>query len=463
MKILVCVKQSAGGELNPFDACAYEAALRIKSADDEVMLLSMAPKKSEEMLLSLTRLGAGKAYLLNDKAFAGADTLATAYTLSLAVDMLKPDLIICGRQTIDGDTAQTGPSLSVAVGYNLITNVMSIDESEGHITCTTREQGSVTRDYPALITVERFCTLRFPSIRSKFGEVVTLNAADLSADVSRCGLKGSPTRVIKTFENAEGKRKCTFITPDRLDFVIKEAKERGRARLTQREQNDKKLKEVWIVGEKPREMAETVAENIRVIEPASPKEIAELIKAEKPDVVLWASDAYSKATAPQVASIIRTGLCADCTALETDGENLFMYRPAFSGNIIAKITCVTRPQMATVRTVDNDGSDMIVAAGLGVSKMMDKVKAFARKYGAELGASRAAVDADVLPYEKQIGLTGKSVSPAVYVAVGISGAVHHIEGMKRSGTVIAVNKDKDAPIFDYADYGIVADAAELFK
>jgi electron transfer flavoprotein alpha subunit len=104
---------------------------------------------------------------------------------------------------------------------------------------------------------------------------------------------------------------------------------------------------------------------------------------------------------------------------------------------------------------------MIVAAGLGVSKIMDKVKNFADKYGAELGASRAAVDADVLPYEKQIGLTGKSVSPAVYVAVGISGAVHHIEGMKRSGTVIAINKDKDAPIFEYADYGVIGDFNEI--
>lgn len=91
MRILVCVKQSAGGELNPFDACAYEPALRIKSDEDEVILLSMAPKKSEEMLLSLTRLGATKAYLLNDKAFAGSDTLATAYTLSLAVKKLEPN------------------------------------------------------------------------------------------------------------------------------------------------------------------------------------------------------------------------------------------------------------------------------------------------------------------------------------------------------------------------------------
>ena len=135
MKIVVCVKRTASGELNPFDACAYEAALQIP--DSEVILLSMGPDKTKEMLLNLTRLGAKEAYLLCDGAFAGADTLATAYTLSLAVKKLSPDLVICGRQTIDGDTAQTGPSLSVAADLSLITNVMHIKETAGRLVCET--------------------------------------------------------------------------------------------------------------------------------------------------------------------------------------------------------------------------------------------------------------------------------------------------------------------------------------
>ena len=110
MKIVVCVKQTVAGELNPFDACAYEAALQIPNA--EVILLSMGPEKSKDFLLNLTRLGAREAYLLCDRAFAGADTLATSYALSLAIQKLQPELVICGRQTIDGDTGQTGPSLS---------------------------------------------------------------------------------------------------------------------------------------------------------------------------------------------------------------------------------------------------------------------------------------------------------------------------------------------------------------
>ena len=122
MKIVVCIRQGRNGEINPFDACSYEAALSIPNA--EITLLSMGPASVEEFLLGLTRLGAKNAILLCDKAFAGADTLATAYTLSLAVKRLAPDLVICGRQTIDGDTAQTGPSLAMAAGLSLITNVM---------------------------------------------------------------------------------------------------------------------------------------------------------------------------------------------------------------------------------------------------------------------------------------------------------------------------------------------------
>ena len=102
MKIVVCIRQGLDGEISPFDASAYEAALRFNDA--EVVLLSMASLSSKDFLLNLTRLGAKKAVLLNDKAFAGADTLATAYTLSLAIKKLAPEIVICGRQTLIGDT-----------------------------------------------------------------------------------------------------------------------------------------------------------------------------------------------------------------------------------------------------------------------------------------------------------------------------------------------------------------------
>lgn len=451
MKILVCIRQGLDGEINPFDACAYEAALQIKGA--EVTVMSMGPQNAKDFLLRLTRLGAKKAILLSDKAFAGADTIATAYTLSLAVKKLSPDLIFCGRQTLVGDTAQTGPMLSVYAETSLITNVMSIDEIGESITCTTRDMGIQTAKLPALITVERINTLRLPSIMSKLGEVEVWSDEDIGADIEKCGLKGSPTRVLKTYENYSGKRKCKLITAEELDGVINEALKKNREKVSVAK-SDIKLNRVFIVGDEPYSFAETVSDDITVLEKTDAETIAETIKAQKPNAVLWASDAWSKETAAKVAAMLDLGLCADCTTLETDGEQLIMYRPALSGSIIAKIVSLTKPAMATVRTAKS-GGDIVVAAGWGAKDSLDTVKAFAQRIGADIATTRKAVDNNILPYSMQVGLTGKTVSPPVYIAVGVSGAVHHIVGMQQAGTVIAVNPDKDAPIFDYADYGII--------
>ncbi len=459
MNIVVCVRQSAAGELNPFDACAYEAALRVPGA--EVTLLSMGPASVEGFLRNLTRLGAKRAVLLSDRAFAGADTLATAYTLSLAVEKLQPALILCGRQTVDGDTGQVGPALSVLTKAALIPNVMQLTVGESSVTCIDRVGQTVTRDFPALLTVERVNTLRLPSLRSKEVPVEVWDAQTLNADVSRCGLAGSPTRVMKTFENDQDRRRCTFIQPSELPAVIEAALQKGRQRLTPTAASSAKLTHVWIVGEAPREMAQTISDDITVIPLDYPEAMAETIRVGQPEVVLWASDPLSKAIAPQVATLLQTGLCADCTALETDGEELFMYRPAFSGNIIAKIRCTTRPQMATVRTLQPDVAPIVVGCGVGVKDHLDAAKALAARLHADVAASRLMVDHDYLPYEAQVGLTGKTVNPDVYLALGISGAVHHIAGIRQSGTVIAVNSDPKAPIFQYADYGIVCDVQEI--
>ena len=160
--------------------------------------------------------------------------------------------------------------------------------------------------------------------------------------------------------------------------------------------------------------------------------------------------------------MLELGLCADCTLLETDGDKLLMYRPALSGSIIAKIESLTRPAMATVRTTQA-GGDIVVAAGWGARDNLEKIKAFAESINADMATTRKAVDNNIMPYSRQVGLTGKTVSPPVYIAIGISGAVHHIVGMQQAGTVIAINPDKDAAIFEYADYGILAKAEEMFK
>lgn len=447
MKIIVCAKV-CDGEINLFDKCAVECALRMS---DDVTVVSMGPNSAAAPIRELTRLGV-KAVLLCDKAFAGSDTLATAYILSLAVQKIGYDLIICGRQTTDGDTAQVGPCLASTLKTDVITNVLEILSVNESISCRTR-MGNETAALPAVITTERINTLRFPKMRSKESDIEIWDSAVLNADLSRCGPDGSPTRVLKVFENTRGMRRCRFIKREELMPLIERLKNEKKA---EREEKDSpvKMKNVWIVGNEVRKAAERISESVTLIDEDDPKKIAERAKLEKPEAILWNADLKGRRNAPIAAAILRTGLCADCVNLETDGKTLFMYRPAKSGNITAKIKCVTYPQMATVRTAQKS-SDIIVSGGRGIINSLDRLKSFAREINAEVCASRGLVDSGAMPLEAQVGLTGKSVSPLIYIAAGISGAVHHTCAIENAGTVIAINPDKNARIFEYADYGII--------
>lgn len=447
MKILVCVKVIKG-EINPFDEAALECALRLS---EDVTVISMGPGACENALIPLTRLGAAVT-LISDSAFAGSDTLATSYILSEVIKKTDFDLILCGRQSIDGDTAQVGPMLSHMLGLPLITNALSIECANGAVYAKTRA-GEEKAQMPALVTLERGYILRFPSIFSRSGTVKLIDNTVIGCDVSRCGLNGSPTRVLKTFENERGRRSCRFITFDELFPLVEELKNRS-FEEEKKDNGSVKLKSVWAVGSRVCEKAHEISEEVILIEDTDPLKIAKRAAEQKPEVILWNADLWGRKNAPIAAAALRTGLCADCTQLETDGKSLFMYRPAQGGNITAKIKCLTYPQMATVRT-KSESSDIIVSGGRGAAGKLDKLKQLAAELGAQTGASRGLVDMNKAPYDEQIGLTGKTVSPKIYIAVGISGAIHHTCAIEGSKTVIAVNPDKRARIFEYADYGIV--------
>ncbi len=454
MKIVVCVRQGLDGEINPFDASAYEFALQIPNA--EITLLSMCVEKAKDLLTTLTRLGAKNAVLLCDKAFAGADTLATAYVLSLAIKKLNPDLVVCGRQTLVGDTAQTGPMLAELIGYSLITNVMILKVDDKKIMVATRESDFESVSYPALITVERSFNLRFPRLGSKPKTAEIWKATDIGANIRKCGLAGSPTRVLKTFENDSGRRKCKFIDMSQLMWAIEEGIKKSRERISIVDiQRTERLSSVLIVGEAPRRYAETVSDNIQTVEICDAETIIGIIEKIQPPAVLFASDTKSKRIAATVAARLSLGLCADCTRLEAVNNEMIMYRPALSGSLIAKIKSLTKPALATVRTENESCSDIVIGAGFGVKDNLDNIKLLADRLSADIAVSRKLVDNGYSTYDCQVGLTGKTVSPPVYIAIGISGAVHHIAGIERSGMVIAINSDKNAPIFNHADYGIV--------
>ena len=447
MKVLVCVKVS-GGEINPFDESALEWALRIS---DDVTVLSMGPENTKEVLQPNTRLGA-KVTLICDAAFAGSDTLATAYILSVAAKRIGYDLILCGKQSIDGDTAQVGPMLSAFLKCSLITNALEIQTTENGVKAVTRE-GEENATLPALVTVERSTHLRFPSIFSKVCEVDVLDNSHLGCDISRCGLSGSPTRVLKSFTYEKGRRRCKFISRDELFPLVKEILAKTKA-TEEKSERTEKLRTVWAVGDEVYEKATEIAEEVILIEKADAETIAAKAIQEKAEVILWNADLWGRKTAPQVAAILNTGLCADCTGLEAEDGKLIMYRPAKGGSVYAKIKCLTNPQMATVRTKQESG-EIIVSAGRGAAENLDKVEALAKELGAEMCASRGLVDMGRAEYTRQVGLTGKTVSPKVYIAVGISGAVHHTCAIEGADTVIAINPDDSARIFEYADYGIL--------
>lgn len=236
--------------------------------------------------------------------------------------------------------------------------------------------------------------------------------------------------------------------------------------------------------------------------------IEDLIREHKPEIVIAGATAIGRSFIPRLATMLATGLTADCTALairEEDGAFL-QTRPAFGGNIMATIECpTTRPQMATVRPlvmkpnvrddsrqgeiieftpdsprlqsrvkvlrsvreesneVNINEADVLVAGGRGLEseKGFAMIRELAGLFGGATAASRAAVDSGWIPYPHQVGQTGKTVCPKVYFACGISGAIQHMVGMQSSDTIIAINRDENAPIFNVATYGLVGDVFQI--
>lgn len=204
------VREGVKSIINPFDMYAIEEGVRLKEKfGGKVIVLTMGPPQAEAILREAISLGCDEAILVSDRAFAGADTLATGYTLSKAIEKIKDyDIIICGKQAIDGDTAQVGPGIAATLDIPQITYVRKIEEiKDGNITAERMTEDGyevIQTKIPCLLTVVKEINVpRLPSLKGKMkaksAAITVWKAADIGAEESRIGLKGSPTEVWKIF------------------------------------------------------------------------------------------------------------------------------------------------------------------------------------------------------------------------------------------------------------------------
>ncbi len=602
MNIVVCIKQvvdtndikwtknntidreGAQSIINPCDVLAIETALRLKDENTKITVITMGPPQAKDALKTALAMGCDEAYLLSDKKFSGADTVATSRTLSTAIKHVQPnfDLIICGQFASDGDTAQTGPSIAQKLGIEQVTyvsEVAQIDKTQKNITTqriADKQIELIQTPLPALICV---CDCPYSPrnilidgyIKSQNTEIKTLSAENLNLSRDEIGIKGSPTWVSKAFRAVSIREKNIIKGSDLkdksiTDFLI-ETIENLKQNLTtspeqietaeeykiQDEYKDKIL--IWGETNQNNELADVVYQltskatelashlsNCKIsvlttcsnsqqyLEKLAQHGADELITINNDELAQYNTKDYSTAIlqyletfpatifligatkqgrdlAPQISSALNTGLTADCTNLEIyENFQLAATRPTFGGELMATILCKTKPQMATVRAgvfkakkipylkniqhtnfnaqishpslkkiiktipiikdeTSLDSAKIILAGGKGLkdNQTFQKLRKLASLLNAKVGATRKAVDAGLAGHNEQIGQTGKTVMPEIYIAFGISGAIQHCIGVDKAKKIIAINIDENAPIIKNADLTIIADAKNVIN
>ncbi|MHB1909560.1 MAG: FAD-binding protein [Nitrososphaerales archaeon] len=586
------IREGVPAVVNPTDANAIEQALRFKDAHGgTVSVLTMGPPQAEQSLREALAMGADAAYLLTDRAFGGADTLATSYSLWRAILKIQEitgpiDVVFFGKVAIDGETGQVGPGVAVRLGFPVITycsKITTINLEKRFVEAERRVDDGVELVHvplPCAITItEAANEPRQPSIegllRSKSAKITAFNKDVVSADPKKIGLGGSPTYVkkvvtpppkkageTKDLSNISSREAATWLIDRLTQIGALGAKPRAENLVASTETNEDRQVpgehgDVWVYvehrfGAPARVSWELLGEGKRlskiyktkvcaivigdqsVVEDLAKqafsygadkvyitahdllkeyrsetygRAFANLSNKYHPEVILMGGTHNGRDLAGVLATVIETGLIADCTSLDVDEKGGFNgTRPDFGGKEMSTIVCPrTKPTMASVRTRvmkmpepipgrsgdivresieldENDikekivsftpmekagakleSADIIVSGGrgLGSPKNFRLVQELADSLGAQVGATRAVVYLDWIGKEHQIGQTGVTVRARLYFAVGISGAVQHLVGMQNSDTIVAINKDPEAPIFGVAHFGIVGDLFEV--
>ena len=568
------IRDGVPSEVNPFDLLGLVRAIELKNApEDEVVVISMGPPKAREGLTTCVALGADRAVLLSDRALAGSDTLATSRALSLALQREQPDLIICGRNSSDGETGQVGPEIAQIMGWPHISHVRKLDlGADGKSVVVERmtDEGFQTLecDLPVLVCVtDGVAPELFPNReqmeRAEGIEAEVLTCSDLSDDLSLFGADGSPTWVDE-IRLVEPNRLGVLLQETAPEDVAKQVAESLRQRLAElaaeSETNSGPStgplprypgvtdKSIWVVAEntskglapvtfellgKARELTGfTKSEVVAVlISPPQESTISDLVSygadrvlvldnsqlgpvyglavsatliaavaKETPYAVLFASTADGGDLASRLAAKLDLGLTGDAINLEIDSEGrLVQLKPALGGNVVAPILSKTLPNLVTLRPgmltpaapepdatpiveeipvasfggpdirliseefqEDQEGillsnASVVLGVGMGVgsAENVAKIQEMARSIGASVATTRDVVYEGWLAPQLQVGISGRTIAPTVYISVGVKGAFNHTVGLQRTGVIIAINQNRRAIMFRSSDFGIV--------
>lgn len=589
------VREGVPSEINPFDLLGVIKAAQLKAAPgDEVVVLTMGPPAAAEGLTQCLALGADRAVLLSDRALAGSDTLATARALALALAREQPDLIICGRNSTDGETGQVGPEVAELLGLPHISAVRRLDLLAGRQSIEAEritDEGFQTLqcELPALVCVTEGIAPELYPNRAQMEEAAAkpteqISCADLLsgsapdspdsddddvADAPQFGADGSPTWVseirlvepnrlgvtLQDATPAEAARQVAEAVRDRLRelaavpgessetahgaaqprypgqrersiWVVAESTRSGLAQVTYemlgkaRELTAVTQSEVTAVAVNPNAadyaaaLTEGGADRVLALDDAAlgppcsraaALALASAVERERPYAVLFAATADGRDLAARLAAKLQLGLTGDAIDLEIDAEGrLVQLKPALGGNVVAPILSKTLPNLVTLRPgllspappeaaapvvlerpayapfrgadvrlvrqefqEDDEGLELArarIVLGLGMGAGAENVPALrelARSLNASVATTRDVVHAGWLPQQLQVGISGRTIAPAVYFAIGIRGAFNHTVGLQRAGVIIAVNRNRRATIFRSADFGIIGDWEEF--
>jgi electron transfer flavoprotein alpha subunit len=514
-------------------------------------VVTLGPTPAEDVLREAIAWGADDGLHLCDAAFAGSDTLATARALAAAIATLgPPDLVLVGRNTLDGETGQVGPELAELLDLPFAGGVRALEDRGTSLHLELENDDGMQEadiDLPAVLSVaERLCDpcKVDPAGRAavEADRITVMTAAELGP--GPWGDAGSPTVVGATrpMEHSRAQHVLQGPVAEQVESAVRELLRRGAltpvdasassgAATTTGTDAPVPGRVVAVLAEpgRPKVCAELVGAATRLgaavhvlwpgtgeVDPAASagadlvvvlkgscvaedvaRALAGYLEEQSPWALLAPSTAFGREVAGRVAAATGSGLVGDAMELDEVDARLVAAKPAFAGALLADIGCRSAMQMVTVRPgvlpapdpdfeaplppsrrvpvatrgrirlgAEHRNDDMetlaraevVIGVGTGVPPdEYERLSTLAALLGAELAATRKVTDKGWAPRARQVGITGRSIAPRLYIAIGLSGKFNHMVGVRAAETVLAINQDASAPVFEHCDVGITAD------